>query len=82
MTRYSPREPISLDQIHVGDLVYLRWNGYAGVPGWLHGSAAEVVGIARTRVAVRALSEEQEGHPPRWVRLDQIVSVEPQSVAQ
>lgn len=71
----------SLEDIRVGDLVQLRWNGYAGVPGWLHGGWATVVGIGRTRVEVRAHSEAQEGHPPRRVRLDQIAAHEPAEVA-
>lgn len=77
MTRYTPLTPISLDQIGAGDRVMLRWNGYSGVPGWLHGGWATVVSTARTRVAVRADSEAQDGYPPRWVRLDQIAEHEP-----
>lgn len=69
-----------IKDIGIGDRVQLRWNGYSGVPGWLHGGWAIVVGTARTRVAIRADSEAQDGHPPRWVRLDQIADREPARV--
>jgi hypothetical protein len=69
---------VDIEDIQVGDLVQLRWNGYPGVPGWLHGGWATVERKARTRVAVRARSEAQDGHPPRWVRIDQIVQREAQ----
>lgn len=65
-----------IEDIHVGDVVQLRWNGYAGVPGWVHGSWATVIKTARKRVAVRVHSEAQDGYPPRWVRLDQIADCE------
>lgn len=71
----------TIEDIHEGDLVQLRWNGYSGVPGWLHGGWATVVKTARTRVAVRANTEQQDGYPPRWVRLDQIADRERQQVS-
>jgi len=67
-----------IKDIRDGDRVQLRWNGYLGVPGWLHSGWATVVKTARTRIAVRARSESQDGHPPRWVRLDQIANHEQQ----
>lgn len=70
-----------IEDIREGDLVQMRWNGYAGVPGWLHGGWGTVVKVARSRVAVRAHSEAQDGYPPRWVRLDQIASHERDQVS-
>lgn len=70
-----------IEDIHVGELVQLRWNGYPGVPHYLHGTWASVVDTARSRVAVRAHGEAQDGYPPRWVRLDQIASRERDQLA-
>lgn len=67
-----------IEDIRPGDRVMLRWNGYPGVPHYLHGTWASVVDTARSRVAVRAHGEEQDGYPPRRVRLDQIADHEPQ----
>lgn len=68
-------DTFDIKDIHVGDEVMLRWNGYPGVAHHLHGTWATVVKTARTRVAVRAHSETQDGYPPRWVRLDQIAGL-------
>jgi hypothetical protein len=70
-----------IKDIQVGDSVQLRWNGYPGVPGWLHGGWATVERKARTRVAIRARGEAQDGYPPRWVRMDQITAHERDEVS-
>lgn len=79
VARYSPSHSIQIAQISVGDRVLLRWNGYKGVAGWLHGGWATVVNIGRSRIAVDADGEANGPEwPQRWIRTDQIAEHEPQ----